>query len=421
MRGISINKGAVGPNANLQGDSISGLLVNGPGVAATAGVSGVVHGTLYPLEKVKDAEDLGIDAAYDTANAVRIHRHITEFYRRAGEGTKLYLVVGTEASTMDDLMTNYAPAMVAESNGEIRRLAVAYNPPAAYSPTYVDGLEEVVREAISSAQNLHNWSWETDRPLNIFVEGRGINGSVASMLDLRNITTGAVVLQATNVSVCIGQDWDYAETLSGQARNFADVGTMLGTSARISVNQNIGEVETLDISSAPQKIWVTAGLSNHSKITAVEADLSTYDNKGYIFGMSYTGISGYRWNNDHVCAPAVADANGFMNESCIAYGLTLGKAARSLRNQLLPKVKTVVPVDTKTGLLSTGMIKYFEGIGNAAFDNLAGRGEISGGKTYVDPTSDLLTGDKALKVSFIVVPTGTIGEIKGTINLKTSL
>ena len=191
--------------------------------------------------------------------------------------------------------------------------------------------------------------------------------------------------------------------------------------ARIAVNQNIGEVETLDLSDAKKLKWLTAGLSNHVKMTAAEADLSQYDDKGYVFAMSYTGITGYRWNNDHVCAPEIVDEDGFLNENTIALGLTMGKAARELRKRLLPKVKTVVPVDTETGRLSTGMVKYFEGIGNGAFDGMAGRGEISGGETIVDPTSDLLIGDKELKVSFIVVPTGTIGEIAGTINLKTSL
>jgi hypothetical protein len=421
MRGVVITKGDIGAAANLNADSISGLLLNGPAVAAGGGVLGVVNGTLYTLEKVKDAENLGIDAAYDTTNDVRVYRHITEFYRMAGEGTKLYLIVGTEALTMKQLITTYGHQMVAESNGEMRRLAVAWNQPDAYAPTYVDGLEEGILESIPEAQLLHDWTWETDRPLNVFLEGRGITGTVAAMLDLRAIDDNGTIAEYTNVSLCIGQDWDYAETLTGESQKYADVGTMLGTSASIAVNQNIGEVETLDLSDAKRQVWMHAGLSNHVKITAAEDDLSQYDDKGYIFAIAYTGITGFRWNNDHVCAPEIVDVDGFMNEHTIALGLTMAKAARELRKKLLPRVKTVVPVDETTGLLPIGMIKYFEGIGNSAFDEMAGRGEISGGETIVDPNSDLLTGDKELKVSFIAVPTGTIGAINGTINLKTSL
>ena len=418
---VVINKGEVGAAVNPLADAISGLLVNGPVVAAAGGVTGVVNGTLYKLEKVKDAQAMGINAAYDTTNDVRVFRHITEFYRMAGEGTPLYLVVGAEASTMEDLINNYAQAMISQANGEIRRFAVAFNQPSPYTPVYVDGLEETVRLSIPLAQTLSDWAWDTNRPLNVFLEGRGINGLVASQLDLRDITIASTLMKYGNVSVLIGQDWDYADGLTLASKNFADVGTMLGVSASIGVNRNIGEVESLDISDAAKLIWLTAGLSNHEKITSVEADLADYDNKGYIFGMSYTGITGFRFNDDHVCAPEVVDANGFFNENTIAHGLTMGKAKRELRKRLLPKVKTIVPVDTATGKLSIGMVKYFQGLGNAAFDYMAGRGEISGGATTVDPNSDLLTGDKELKVSFVVVPTGTIKKITGTINLKTKL
>ncbi|MCG8776518.1 hypothetical protein G1K67_13535, partial [Tenacibaculum finnmarkense] len=46
------------------------------------------------------------------------------------------------------------------------------------------------------------------------------------------------------------------------------------------------------------------------------------------------------------------------------------------------------------------------------------RSEITFGKTFVDKDSDLIV-SKELKVSFVLVPKGAIGEIKGTINLKT--
>jgi len=48
-------------------------------------------------------------------------------------------------------------------------------------------------------------------------------------------------------------------------------------------------------------------------------------------------------------------------------------------------------------------------------------GEISEGKTTIDPNSNLLTGDKALIASFELVPYGTINKIKGSINLKNNL
>ncbi len=421
MKGVVITKGSVGTAVNELEDAISGLLINGPAVASSDSVTGVVNGTLYKIEKVANAEDMGIDADYDANNDVRVYRHITEFYRMAGEGTPLYLVVGTEASTMEDLISNYAQSMIAGADGDMRRLAVAFNPPSDYSPVYVDGLEDTVYASISLAQDLHDWSWDKAMPVHVFLEGRGINGLSASMLDLKAIEVSETVMEYNNVSICIGQDWDYADALEGESQKYADVGTVLGTSAAISVNENIGEVETNDISDADDEIWLTAGLSNHVKITAAYDDLDNLDNKGYIFAISYVGISGYYWNDDYVCAAEVVDSDGYINENTIAHSLTNAKVMRELRTAYLPKVKSVVPVDTDTGLLSTGMCKYFEGLGNAVFDEMAGDGEISGGETTVDPDSDLLTGDKELLVSYTWVPTGTIKSISGTVNLKTSL
>lgn len=417
-RGVAINKGTVGANVeNL--DGCSAILCNGVAVAPSVGVLGVVLGQTYLLKKVKDAEALGINAAYDTANSVRVYRHITEFYRMAGEGTKLYICIGAQTKTPTQLITDYAHLMVAFAKGDIAYFGVAYNPVnATYTPTYVDGLEADIRSVIPTAQELHDWSWDTDRPLNVFIEARGIKRPAVSMLDLKGIIVSTVLQYYNNVTLCCGQDWDYAETLTGNAQKYADLGTLLGTKASIQVNQNIGEVETLDISDSKKLVWVQAGLSDHTKIVDDETELDTLDEKGYVFGISYTGIAGYRWNDDHVCAAEVIDENENMNVNTIAHGATLNKAARKLRQKLLPKVKTTVPVDPATGKLPTGMVKYYEGIGNTAFAEMSG--EISSGETIVDPASDLMSGDKTLLVSFNVVPTGCIGSITGTINLKKS-
>lgn len=421
IRGFELNKGTTGASAQTE-DNISGLIASGPAVATVeGGATGVVIGVVYPLTKPKDAEALGIDAAYDTTNAVRVYRHISEFYRMAGEGTKLYLVVGDQADTMSELIDAHAQALVIASGGLVSYISVAYNPAALYAPVIVDGLEEHVRGAIATAQALHEWSWSTDRPVVMILEGRGFSGTGATALDLRNILVGAALLEATHVVLCIGQDWDFAETQNAIGQKFADVGTLMGTKAAISVNRSVGEVETLDISSATRGRWLTAGLSSHQKIEAVEDDLSDLDSKGYVFGLSYTGITGIRWNNDHVCSPEGVDDDGFIKISTLGHAATINKAARLLRKKLLPKLKLTVPVDSSTGYLPVSIRKYFENLADVAFSDMAKLGEITDGASAVDPLSQLLSGEKELRVSFIIVPTATIGKIKGTLNLKTTL
>jgi len=422
IRGFELNKGTVGASTSQSEDNISALIANGPAVApVVGGVTGVVNGTVYTLTKLKDAEAMGITAAYDTTNSVRVHRHISEFYRMAGEGTKLFLVVGAVALTMQQLIETHGQALIIAAGGAINYIAVAYNPVTGYVATYVDGLEENVRDSIAPAQALHEWSWNTDRPVVLMLEGRGLNATGATALDLRNIQEGVALLAATHVVLCVGQDWDYAETQNAIGKKMADVGTLMGTKAAISVNRNVGEVEMLDISSATKSRWLKAGLSNHSTIETMDADLADFDTKGYVFGLAYTGVTGIRWNDDHVCAPATVDDDGFISISTLGHAATINKAARLLRKKLLPKLKTTVPVDSSTGYLPTGIRKYFENLGDTVFENMANAGEVSDGKSYVDPLSNLLTGAKELKVEFSLVPTAPIGKIKGTLNLKTTL
>ena len=66
------------------------------------------------------------------------------------------------------------------------------------------------------------------------------------------------------------------------------------------------------------------------------------------------------------------------------------------------------------------VIVSLEGIGDRIFTDMENASEISAGKTTVDTDSDLLIA-KELKVSFNVQPTGVLGFLNGTINLKSSI
>lgn len=424
LRGVISKKVAVGASsANM--DGVSALIANAPAIVAGSGVAGLAIGAVVSVTRLTEAEALGITAAYDADNDVLLHRHISEFYRMVGDGVKLYIMLCATAKTMAEMITENHVALIAGAKGEIRQTAVSYNPPAGYTPVYVDGMESVVRNAIAPAQAMHDYSWDTDRPLHVVLEGRGINGLAVSMLNLRAIEVDNNIVEYNNVSICIGQDWNYADALTGNQRNYADVGTMLGCIAKIGVHKNIGEVgddvtdNPLNITSTKKGVWMVAGLSDHSKIVARELELQIINDKGYVFGIEYTGFAGYRWNDDHVCAPIIIDTDDNMNVHTIALSRTMNKLARRVRSRLLPHVKATVPLDPKTGLLPTGMLKYFQGEGEKAFQDMSG--ELSGGSVFVDPTSDLLTGDKELRTSFTLVPVGTVGQITANLNIKKSV
>lgn len=87
LRGVKISEGRIGLNAAGDGREF-GLIGNGVAVAGKVQLL-----TTYTLRRPSDAEAIGIDEAYDSANSVNIYRHITEFYRLAGEGIKLHIML----------------------------------------------------------------------------------------------------------------------------------------------------------------------------------------------------------------------------------------------------------------------------------------------------------------------------------------
>ncbi len=425
-KAVVFTKGKPTENANSFDTSISALIANGVEVT---GADKLKLGQVYTLTSVADATALGIDDKYDEDNKVVLFHHIDEFYRMSLPGTKLYLMVVAQTvkpnEIFDEAHPQYARKLVADAKGEVRQLAVAFNPTATYVATELttSGFNNDINTAIQPAHEFAMWTYETERPLHVLLEGRAFSATGTSALNLRELEISAgFPLEADKVSIVIGQDYGYASRTKTDSINkkYAAVGTALGTLSGINVNQNIGEVETLNLSNGLKGKFLKAGLSSHQTIEASESLLEDLDKKGYIFPVSYTGISGYRWNNDHVCSPEIVDDEDRMNESTIAYGRTMDDATRRLRKQLVPKIRSVQPVDA-SGLLPVGVVKSFDSLGDEIFQDMQAEGLISSGKTYTDATSDLLTGDKALKVAFDLQPTGSINKIQGTINLKKSL
>jgi len=421
LKGVDIKRGKLGANVSGNKDAISGLLCNSPAIPkdTTNNIPGIDIKQAVKLTTVADANAYGFNEKYDHDNDVQTYRHIKEFFRLAGEGTPLWLMLysGTPSDAVGE---EYGKRLIAESNGEIRQLAISWSPPSG-AAVYVDGFPSEIHAAIAPLQAFYEWTFETFRPCHLILEGRDFNASAgAAALDLRELKDNSNnVLQCYKVSICIHQDYNYAETLSEAGKKFADVGTLLGRIASLPVNRNVGEVAGGDLSDVIKGIYAEAGLSNHKTVKEFEQHLETLDDKGYIFAMQYAGMSGFYFNSDHTCTPVIQDEDGFFNEYSISLGRTHDKAVRNLRTKLLPIVKSTQPVDPNTGKLPKALVTSFEKTGDSVFEKMLN--EISSGKTYVDENSNLMIPPRELKVSFVIVPQGQIDVIKGTINLKTSI
>jgi hypothetical protein len=407
LRGFSITEGAFG--ANTATDSREFALV-GNGVAVAGKIA---LGEMLVLKRPSDAVAVGIDASYDETNDVRIFRHISEFYRIAGEGKTL--VVALVAKTvMPADMVNTVKALVIDRD-VISDVVFAFNPAVDYEETLINGLNDDVFAGIQALQALSVWADENDRPLHTILEGRGITSTLADLADLRALTIGEADFSAHKVTLVCGQDWNYAEGLSALGKKFADVGTFLGCVAAQNWNQNPGQVDSMNLTNATLNLWTVGGLSNHKKYSEVYADLETMNDKGYVFPIKYTGLSGYWWNDGHTCAPIINDAAGNLNQHTIYFSHTMDMAKRALRIAYLPEVKKAVELENSK--LPSDTVGYYNAIGNETFTYLSDKGLISGGSASTDGDSDLLV-EKKLNISFKVQPTGCVNEISGTINLS---
>ncbi|WP_042367931.1 DUF2586 family protein [Bacteroides neonati] len=407
---IIIGKGKVGKSV-LGGVEKTSALVGYFGNLSSFG-----EGEFILLSAVTDMAAFGIN---ETTSGL-LHHHITEYFRMGGKGARLYVlnVEKGEAAGLAALVSHASvKRMIAATDGQIFNLGFSYVP---QTVTKVDGLPDEIIPAVKAAQVLADWAQQTNRPLHVALEGAGLGTvTAATMANLRELKTDSTAVNCPQVSVMIGQDWDYAETRTGAEQKYADVGALLGVMAAQPVSYNIGEVATMMLTDANRGSWVNAGLSSHEKVREKETELNGLNSKGYIFGEYYSGA--VCLNDDHVCARIVVDKDGNISESTIAMSRTNCKVMRELYAAYLPKIKSTVPLDAKTGKLGTGMVKYLEDIGNNVFANMTAKQEVSGGETQVDGDSNLMVGDRVLKVYFRWVPMGCIGVIEGTVNIKTSI
>lgn len=415
MGRVNIVKGKVGRSV-LGGYEKTSALAGYFG-AVGSGETTLPEGGVALLSSTTDMAAYGISKE---ANAL-LHHHISEYFRIGGKGARLYVLnvaKGDSAGYVSLINDAGVKRMLAEADGNIFNLGFSYIPTGGGQA--VDGLPSETVPAVKAAQALAEQAQKDNRPVHIALECAGLgNVTSATMLNLRDIKTDGVAVDCPQVSLVIGQDWDFAETLAGQEQKYAAVGTLLGCMAAQPVSYNVGEVATMVLTNATRGDWVNAGLSSHEKVRRIEDQMDGLNRKGYIFGEYYSGV--VCLNDDHVCARVAVDKDGNMSESTIALSRTNCKVIRELYAAYLPVVKTTVPLDPQTGKLGDGTVAYFEDIGNDVFDNMKSRQELSGGETEIDGNSDLLIGDRALKVFFRWVPMGCIGVIEGTVNIKTSI
>lgn len=401
---VEISDGNLGrrqPNA----DMVSALVMNG-----VATVDYVI-GDIVELRSVKDAEYIGLDAAYDTTNKVLVFHHISRFFLRNPSGILHIMLVAQDVTLtqMVDVQNNYVAKVLRENAGAIVQWAVARNPDATYVPTLVSGLDGDVITAIDKAQELIDFEFDRFRYSDCFIEGRSLNGTAVAALDLRT-------KNAPGVSVVVGADRAISES-DTLFNGYAAVGDVLGLTSVAAVSQNIGELSPeFNLTNEANKAFITAGLSSNIGLSDYsETDLDALHDKGYIFADTNPGEVGFWLNDSHTCTALTSDYAYKENNR------TIKKAIKEARRVLQPRIKRRIYVNSETGKIAATDAKDIETMTKGAIKPMLNDGDISGGiDAYVDPDQNILeTSRLELELTFVPVAIGR--QIKLLIGFKNPL
>lgn len=406
---VKIVKGAGGLGRQVPTeDGISGLVIASPAIA------GIAYDTAYEVRSLRQLESMGLDASYDKANNSTLHYQVAEFFRMSPSGVLfLWLVDGSQASNsgLGALLRpndGAAQRLLLAANGKIKQLAV--------STSISSNFAADITSAVGKADQLTRSEFAAHRPVVIILAGNNASAVSADLPDLRKLGT-----PADSVAVVIGSDQTVvsgttvvpgADATTGASKVPA-IGTLLGTLSLAQVHENIGWVDKFNLSSGGS--FLKAGIANSvAGSTILSETYEALHEKGYIFAMQHTGYDGYFWNDSPTATTVTSDYAYLENSR------TMNKAARVVRQALLPSLKGPLPL-TADGKLQAQHIGELEAKSKMALTANMGRaGEISDCDVYIDPAQDVLA-TSVLDVQFSIIPVGSARQIVATIGFVKSL
>jgi hypothetical protein len=378
---IVVKNGGLGGVTALK-DGIAGMIVSGTAAPSEGWALGAAK-QFFSIDEVKDA---GLNAEYDTDNTTNAYKQVADFYKVAGDGAELWLMVVAKTETMEDIcdaasLHAYAKALLDAADGAIRLLGVCRVPDALFVPTYEAGIDDDVIAALTNLEALAVSQAALMAPFVGIVEGLDYQGDAGDLEDLKG-------LGFSHVGAVICGD---------KADNSAGVGLLLGRLAADPVQRKPGRVKT-------GAIPIVAGyLSDGTKVSRGVAD--ALDTKGWIVMTPYPQRSGLYWGVDNTCSAADDDFSTIVNRRVI------DKATLIAFDSYITEIMDEIKVD-EAGKLDPGVVKYYEGkIKNAINNLMTGNGEISGVDASIDPAQNIIsTGVLVVKLS--IVPVGYSKEIQ---------
>ncbi len=345
-------------------------------VCLIAGTVQEIEGAVELID-INDVEGYGITASTDDTNNELLYYHLSEMFRLAPE-SRFSLICVPKTTTVAQLVADEAVKTAIRNIPGCNVIGIA-------------GLATPVANALVDAVALQSF---VDAFANeyryidgIFVEGVGDDEGN----DYGNLRS----IEAPNISYVIAQDPAIAGMKSQYALHAA-VGTALGSVAVRKIHEDIGSVdieqkprsrrgqENYSLSDSKLGRWLSAAFSDGSSFSEMSAG-SQYGltSSGFMYVGSFENYPGFYWNG---CPTAVsADSDyAYFNFNCI-----WNKAARIIRNTLIPLVRSKVPTDPETGYLKSTWVSGCESKVKAALDRMIAEGNIEDMDVYINPAQTI--------------------------------
>lgn len=388
FKGAVINKldGSLNPGSTP--DRVAVLIAGGVAVEGKLELD-----KRYELLQLQDAEDLGITEDYDSANKTPLHYNLSEIFRLSPE-TTVNLIVAPMATKVSDLKNDAATIAAIKSIPYVNMIALCGLTKDADINTDVTGAQLLVDRLAADYILIDG----------ILVEGKEdyLTGTVADFQDLR-------ALDSANVSVIIAHDPSSA--LPG-----ASIGSALGMLLVRSIHENLGSVN-IERKPAPRRSdsdyslvdvkagrWIAPQLVMGAPFDTLSyADQKKLDELGYIYAGSFAGYTGVFFSDSHTCTAMTSDY-------CrIERNAVWNKAARRVRNILIPQIRSVVPADPETGYIADTTLSYWKSLIEGQLEPMRTAGDVSGYDIYIDPKQEAVT-EEPFKVRLQLVANGIVHE-----------
>ena len=390
LKGVNIEKLQGGLQRLATGtDNHIALIVSGlPADAVATAINNSGKGV--SITSVYEAEELGIDAAYDANNTLTLHSDIKEFFRLAPEATLYLFNSVVEADVISFI----------NQNKEIKGFGVYI--------TYNDLAPNLLDE-MNAYQSIINGLAAQNRLIDFCLIGA--NG-------LDDFSENIRELNCPNVTVIVGCMANDGITALGSA---------LGMIAVRAINENMGSVDIqkkplakrgrqdYPLTDSTLGVWLNAYLSDGSDVESLDnAALKAIIDNGYVTVAAYEGYAGYFFENSYT---GIAETSDF---AFIENNRVWNKAARIIRVTLLPRVKGVVKKDPTSGYIAPTTASSWKALIDKALEQMQINDEISGFETNID-YKQIVNSTAPVKVKASIVADGIVHEFEVAVGLTNNI